>query len=169
MIAERFRVGLVVLLCLFIQQGLLLEVTFFGVRADVLLLVAIVAGARAGAEEGAILGFVAGVISDLFAQTPLGLSALSYSIVGFTVGMVQTSVLRTSWWIGPLTAATASAAGVILFAVAGAVIGQGYLVDQRLAVVAAGVALMNAALAPIVGRLGSWAYSGRAERTYVTP
>lgn len=168
MIAERFRVLTFLLLALFIEQGLLVDVSLMDVRADVLLLAAIVAGTRAGPEEGAIVGFVAGIITDLFAQTPLGLSALAYAIVGYSVGMVQTSVLRTSWWIGPATAAVASAAGVVIFAVAGAVVGQGYLVGPRMAVVAFGVAVFNAILAPVLGRMGRWAYSGRAERTYVT-
>lgn len=167
-VIERVRVGLLIFVALFLQQALLLDIRVDGVRADVLLLVAIVAGTRAGPEQGAVVGFIAGVVSDLFAQTPLGLSALSFSIVGFAVGMVQTSVLRTSWWIGPLTAGLASVAGVVIFGVAGAVVGQPYLVGPRLAVIASAVGVLNAILSPVIARLGRWAYAGRAERTYVT-
>src|SRR5205807_513217 len=71
------------------------------VRPDAMLLVAVLAGLVAGPEKGAVTGFVAGLLADLTLQTPFGLSALVLSLVGFGVGMLQTGILRTSWWIPP--------------------------------------------------------------------
>ena len=51
-----------------------------------MLLLAISAGIAAGPEWGALTGFIAGIAFDLVLQTPFGLSALSYCIVGYLVG-----------------------------------------------------------------------------------
>ena len=69
----------------------------------VFLTVAVATGLVTGAEGGALMGFAVGMVADLFVQTPLGLSALTFSLVGFTVGSLQNSMLRTSRWIAPIT------------------------------------------------------------------
>ena len=93
----------------------------------------------------------------LFLQTPLGLSALVFSLVGYAVGSVQSGILRSSWWIPIFTALVASAAGVVLYALVGGVIGQPNLVTTRLPLIAVTVGLMNAALSPVALRLVRWA------------
>ena len=76
------------------------------------------------AETGSVVGFVAGAVADLFLPTPFGLSALTFSLVGFAVGSVQEGLLRAAWWITPVTVFVSSAVGVILFAFIGAVVGN---------------------------------------------
>ena len=55
------------------------------------------------------------------------------------------------------TALVASAAGVVLYALVGGVIGQPNLVTTRLPLIAVTVGLMNAALSPVALRLVRWA------------
>ena len=129
------------------------------VRPDALLLVALMAGLTAGPERGAVVGFCAGVLADLFLQSPFGLSALAYSLVGFAVGSLQSGILRAAWWIPVLTAAAASAAGIVLFGVLGAMVGQPDFVSPRLALIAVLVGFMNATLAPAANRAIGWAFA----------
>lgn len=154
----RVRVALVLAATLIVHLTLLSRLRIEDVRPDALLLVALMAGLTAGPERGAIVGFCAGLLADLFLQSPFGLSALAYSLVGFAVGSLQSGILRATWWIPVLTAAAASAAGIVLFGILGAMVGQVDFVSPRLAIIAVLVGFMNAALAPAASRMVAWAF-----------
>lgn len=165
--ALQARVALVLGLTLVVHLTLLSRLRIDNVRPDALLLVAAIAGLVAGAERGAMVGFCSGVLADLFLQTPFGLSALTFCLVGFAVGSVQSGILRATWWIPIATAVAASAGGVILYAVIGAMVGQNDFVSPRLPIIAVVVGIMNAALAPAGARLVGWAFRpGVGERGY---
>ena len=164
MSSPRLRTAAVVLTVLVAHLTVLNRVDPGGIRPDVLLLVGIMAGVVAGAETGAVVGFCAGVVADLFLQQPFGLSALAYTLVGFAVGSLQASILRATWWIPVLTAFAASVVGVVLYAVLGAVVGRGHLVQPRLLLVAVVVGVMNAILSVAVVRLLAWALHPSGER-----
>ena len=155
----RVRIGVVLAVTLVVHLTLLSRLRIEDVRPDALLLVALMAGLTAGPERGAIVGFCAGLLADLFLQTPFGLSALAYSLVGFAVGSLQSGILRATWWIPVVTAAAASAAGIVLFGVLGAMVGQPDFVSPRLALIAVLVGFMNAALAPAASRVVGWAFA----------
>ena len=163
----RVRVALALGLTLLIHLTLLSRLRIDNVRPDALLLVALMAGLVAGPERGAVVGFCAGVLADLFLQTPFGLSALTYCLIGFAVGSLQSGILRAAWWIPIVTAGAASVVGTVLYGVLGAMVGQLDFVSPRLAVIALVVGFMNAALAPAAVRLMGWVFqAGVAERSY---
>jgi len=160
------KVPLAMVVVLLLQSSLLSEMRLGVVRPDAMILIPICAGMLGGSERGAVAGFLAGVLSDLFLQTPMGLSALTYSVVGFAVGATHTGVLRAAWWIGPLTAMVASAVGVVLFVVIGAIVGVAHLIRPDLPIIVLGVALINAPLSLAVTRLLSWAWPVDAARAF---
>ncbi len=165
---SRFRVPLVILTALIVDLSVLSRVRLVGTMADLMLLLAIAAGITGGPVRGAVVGFVSGMAVDLFLQTPLGLSALVFSIVGYAVGTAEAGILRSSWWIPVLTAFVASVAGELAFALIGSVVGDTRLAPGRLFVVISVVGAMNALLAPLTIRTMAWAF-GRAptRRSYV--
>lgn len=136
------------------------------VRLDALLLIAVAGGIVAGPERGAMIAFVAGIAADVFLQTPLGLSALAFCLVGFAVGTLQSSVVRSAWWIPPATTWVASAAGILLYAVLGALIGHPEFLEPRVLGVAAGVATANAVFAAPLVRIMAWALPRGPERSF---
>ena len=166
--SPRFRVPLVVLAALIVHTSVLEGVRSAGVAADAMILLPVTAGVVSGSERGALMGFVAGLITDLFLQTPFGLSALAYSLVGFGVGVLQGNVIRAAWWIMPLTAFVGSAAGMVLYAVIGAMVGQSHLVRPGLGLIALSVGLVNAPLSILAGRAMAWALAGIDDRAYAT-
>ncbi len=160
----RFRVPLVVVTALVLHLAVLSRVRVFGVMPDAMLLLALAAGLTAGSSAGAGVGFLSGMAVDLFLDTPFGLSALVFTLVGFAMGTVATGILRSTWWIPVVAVFIGSAAGVVLFALAGAVVGQSGMVTGRLALIAPVVGALNAVLAPLAGRMTGWALARTAAR-----
>ena len=128
-----------------------------GVAVDVLLLLSIAAGIAGGRERVAAIGFACGVLADCFLQKPFGLSALTYALVGYGVGVFQTGVLHSSWWIPAITGAVASAVAVLTFVGLGVVVGQDQLLSWRVLEIAAVIGVLHAVLAPPVVRVMRWA------------
>lgn len=154
------RLPPVLLVVVVLHSAVSPQLRFFGVAVDLLLLLSIAAGIVGGPERGAAVGFVCGLLSDCFLQTPFGLSALTYALVGYGVGVFQTGVLLSSWWIPALTAAAASAGAVVLFVALGVVVGQVQLLSTRMVTITAVIALLHALLAPPVVKLMRWAVAG---------
>lgn len=162
----RVRLPFVLFVALTLHQSLFATMRVGDAHPQVMLLVAVAGGLLAGSERGALIGFTAGLLADLFVQTPLGLSALAYALVGFSVGGVQSGIIRSAWWISPLTSLVASFAGVMLYGLLGALIGQSHFVSPRLLVIAASVAAMNAVLALPVVRAMGWALTSDTDYAF---
>jgi rod shape-determining protein MreD len=161
------RVPPVLLLAVVLHTAVSPNLRVFGVAVDVLLLLTIAAGIAGGAERGATVGFACGLLADCFLQTPFGLSALTYALVGYGVGVFQTGVLHSSWWIPAITSAAASVLAVVVFVGLGLVVGQDQLVSTRLITVAAVIALLHALLAPLAVRVMRWALAETATSTLI--
>jgi rod shape-determining protein MreD len=159
------RVPPFLLLAVLFHTAVFPQLRVFGVAADILLLIAIAAGIGGGPESGAVMGFVAGLVADCFLQTPFGLSALVYCLVGWGVGSFQTRILHATWWIPMVTAALASAVGVLLFVVLGLVVGQDQLWSWRVVPIVGVTSLWAAVLCPLVGRAVRWAMMFESHRT----
>lgn len=151
----RFRLPIMLVASLLLQTTLLAQVRIFGVMPDLMLLVAVAGGITAGATRGAALGFASGMLIDLFLPTPLGLSALVFTLVGYGVGVANAGVLRSAWYIPMLTAGGASVAGVTLYALIGSVLGE-RMIDGHLITIALVVGLSNAVLAPVAVKFVDW-------------
>jgi rod shape-determining protein MreD len=152
-----------------LQETVSAGVTIDGVHPDLVVLLCVVTGMVGGAEQGAVIGFIGGMAADVFLATPLGLSALSYTIVGYAVGAVKEGIIHPTWWLTPVTAAVASGAGVALYAIAGAVVGQSDMLHYGLVRIVVVVAIINAVLAPLMLFGVRWALPSPARRTSGPP
>jgi rod shape-determining protein MreD len=156
------RLPPVLLLAVIAHTAVSPNLRLFGVALDVLLLLSIAAAVAGGPERGAAVGFACGLLADCFLQTPFGLSALTYALVGYGVGVFQTGVLHSSWWIPAITAGVASVGAVVIFVGLGVVVGQDQLVSTRLLEVAGVLAVLHGLFAPPAVRLMRWAAAGDA-------
>jgi rod shape-determining protein MreD len=68
------------------HAGLAPHLAVRGLQPDLLLVAVAAVAAGRGARAGAAFGFAAGLGADLFVATPLGTSALAYTLVGHLVG-----------------------------------------------------------------------------------
>ena len=152
----RFRVPLLLATAVVLHLAVLTNLRIAGAAPDLMLLIAVAGGLVGGPVRGAVLGFGSGLVVDLFLRTPMGLSALVFTFVGYGVGVISTGVLSPTWYLPVLTVAAASASGVVLYALVGAMLGEP-MVSRRLGVIVAVVAVTNALLALPVIRLVRWA------------
>ncbi len=109
---------------LVIQHTLLDSVRVGGAHPDLMLLLPVAAGYAAGPDRGAVFGFITGLVADLFLPTPYGLSALVGCLLGYSTGMATRGLVRSSWWLPPVVAVAATAAGMGTYAILGAVLGD---------------------------------------------
>jgi rod shape-determining protein MreD len=153
------RVTFVLVVAVILQTALVADLRAFDASADLMLLAATAAGLAGGATRGASIGFASGLLYDLLLTTPFGLSALTYCLVGYVVGTVQGSVLRTTRWIPIAVAFIGGALGVVLYVLLGQVVGQEFALGDSLHVVLV-VAIANALLILPAVRVMQWATGG---------
>jgi rod shape-determining protein MreD len=101
------------------QVAVISRVSLIGVRPDVWLVFVLAIAIGGGRNRGAVAGFFAGAMADMFMPSPVGLSALSYSIVGYAVGAFAEDVSGAPWAIALLGLA-GGAFGFIIYVVVGA-------------------------------------------------
>jgi rod shape-determining protein MreD len=152
------RIALVLFSAAVLQRGLFSQLRVADVALDVFLLLTIAAGMMLGGERGAIFGFFSGLTLDLLVQTPLGLSALVYCLVGYATGRLQGTVLRANRFWPLVLVAVSSAASIGLYAVVAEVLGQANAISYRLPVTMLVVAVANALLYPLARRVVRWAW-----------
>jgi len=153
----RSQVLLVLFMAVVLQLTVGAELRLFGVHPDLMLLVAVSGGLVGGEERGAMVGFTAGLLADLFLQAPFGLSAMSFTIIGYAAGLFSGTILRASWPLVFFGASMASAAGELLYALLGAGLGQSQMVSDRLGPIVGVVAVLNGVGALLVVPVMRWA------------
>lgn len=161
------RIPAAVVGVLIVQDAALRGLRLDGVRPDLLLGLAVTAAALGGPERAAVVGFAAGMVADLFAPTPMGMSALVWSVLGYVVGGLQGSILPQGRLGMVATTFVASAAGEVLFALVGSVLGQPGMVTSRLVPIALIVAAFNALASPALAALARWSLSRGDDRSFV--
>lgn len=137
--------ALVLVAALLLQLSLVSDLHLLGAVGDMLLLVTIASGLVDGPDRGATMGFAAGLLYDLVLDTPFALSALTYALVGFAVGMLGEVVPRTRgrWTVG--VTVLASVAAMALYMAVGHLVGTPYPLGE-LPAIALVVAAWNAVL-----------------------
>lgn len=135
-----------------LRHALFVDFTFFGIHPELLLLFAVCCGLAGGPNYGVVAGFLAGLASDAFLTSPLGLSAFAFAVAGYMAGVAADDTTSTPG-VTALAAAATSGVGLLLVVALGRMFG-GLEVSfgHALAVVFLG-SLMNAVLALPVRRM----------------
>jgi rod shape-determining protein MreD len=144
------RLGALIFLVVVTQVAVFPHLRLFGVVPDLGLIVALAVGYQEGPEAGAIVGFVAGFGFDLFLETPLGLDALTYAIVGYGIGVLETGLFRSPRWLPSFLGAVGGLAGGLLFIGLGVLIGLDAVKGTQGVITISYAAFYDAVLAPFV-------------------
>ncbi len=141
---------MLVALAVVLQGGVFPSLRVLGTVPDLALLLAAAVAYREGPDTAALVGFAAGLGTDLFLETPLGLTALSCALTGYALGVLQTGLSRSPRWVAPLLGAAAGLGGGLIFAAGGVVTGSDVLASWRTLDVILRATLYDALLAPLV-------------------
>ncbi len=120
------RATVVVLVALVLQVTVMSDLRVGGALGDLLLVLVVAAGLTGGPDRGATYGFALGVAYDLTLDTPFGLSALTYALVGYAVGLAGLALVRSSGWWPVLLAALAGMVQAGLYTALGNLVGVAY-------------------------------------------
>jgi rod shape-determining protein MreD len=155
------RTLLVTLLTL---TGLALEMSLFGsatldgVKPELLLLITVTLAMGEGPAVGAVAGFVMGLSTDLVLQLPAGVTALEFTIIGYTVGRIRSQMQTPTTWLPIAMVCLASFVGVLFYGAFSFVLGESLSGARilRNAVLAAGYnGLLTPFVFPIVRMIGA--------------
>jgi rod shape-determining protein MreD len=151
------RYFLVIISLVVLQTALFPELRVFGAVPDLLLVATIAVAYERGPEAGAVFGFAGGLAIDCFLSSPLGVSALAFSLVGYGVGLFQSGLLRTSRWIAPILGGVGGLIGGALWVAIAAVAGQDELITGYTARIVVLAAIYDALLAVLIFPFVHWA------------
>ena len=154
---QQIRLGFLVVAMVIAQVALLPHLRVDGVAPDLGLVTAVAVAYREGPNAGAIVGFSGGLMLDLFLRTPLGLSALSWAVTGYVIGVLQGGMVRLSRWAAPLLGGLGGLLGGTVFVLVGGILGSEELVSSNSIRVVVISATYDAVLAPLVFLLVGWA------------
>jgi rod shape-determining protein MreD len=144
------RLGALVVFIVIVQVTVFPHLRLLGVVPDLGLLVALAVGYHEGPEAGAIVGFAAGFGFDLFLETPLGLDALMYALVGYSIGVLESGLFRSPRWLPSFLGVVGGLAGGLLFIGMGVLVGLDAVKGTQGLVTISYAALYDAILAPFV-------------------
>ncbi len=150
------RLGLVGLVALGLQNTLFSELRPFGVVVQVVLALAVAAGAGGGPQKGALAGFVLGLLYDLSVGTPLGSSSLTMGLGGYVAGYVTSITIDPQWWLAALFTGLGAAVGEAAVPAVRAFIGEDHAFTPRLLTVIPVVAVAAAVMSPALVPVGRW-------------
>lgn len=147
-----FAVSALVVLALALQSTVLSLATILGVIPQLVLVVVLCLAFTDGERVGLVAGFFGGMLQDL--QLPdgsiVGMYALIYTLVGYTVGVMREYTPAESVWTPVITVGIASA--VVEFGYAGLaiILGQQWVGLSITARVIGLIVLYNTLLTPLV-------------------
>jgi rod shape-determining protein MreD len=139
----------VVLTALLLQSTVFATITLAGAKPELVYLATIVLAYLEGPSSGALAGFVGGMSEDFLLNQPKGITALTLTLVGYTVGTLRQYVSSPSPLVPVILVGATTAGGILFnelvkFLLGQLVVGFGFVV--RIALLSG---LYNAVLTPL--------------------
>jgi len=157
-VLRRVRLVLLVVTLVVLENTVFRHLRVFDAIPSLCLIATIAIAYEEGPQSGAIFGFVSGLAIDmLLSGTPVGLSAFSFAVTGYTLGVLQGGLVREVRGISPLLALTGGLLGGTIFLVVGGIAGvDGFFTLTRVRIVIV-AAVYDAIVAGAVFKFTRWA------------
>jgi len=156
-----------ILTALLLQSVVFARFQLAGAKPELVYLLTIVLAFLEGPSSGAVAGFAGGMAQDFLLNQPKGITALTLTLVGYTVGTLRQYVSSPSPLLPVLLVGGATAVGVLFNGIVSFLLGQfdfglGYLLHVS---VLSGIynALLTPLLFPVIRRV---AESTRSRRVF---
>lgn len=113
MIADAFKVGVVVFIAAIAQTTVFSGISVLGGTPDILLVTLVAVALVRGATTGAVAGFFAGLIVDIALLDTLGMTSLLLTLAGYWAGRYGETTGRGRRYAPPLAAFALSIAATL--------------------------------------------------------
>jgi len=143
----------VIVTAILLHSTVFSQLRLLGVRPELLYLVTILIALQEGPNEGAIVGFTCGLAQDMLLDQPMGITALTLTLLGYAVGMARQYIVSPSPLVPTIVVAISTALGVAFYEIVTFLLGQfeaGFTYAVKVALL---TALYNAVLTPILAPL----------------
>jgi rod shape-determining protein MreD len=140
----------VILTALLLQTTVFADIRLLGARPELMYLVTILFAMLEGPASGAVTGFAGGMAQDFLLNQPKGITALTLTLLGYTVGLLRTYIVSPSPILPVFLVAVGTFGGVLFYGVVSFLLGQLDTSWWYLIRVAALSGVYNAILTPIV-------------------
>lgn len=140
----------VVLTALVLQSTVFAQISLGGTKPDLVYLVTIVLAFLEGPSSGAVAGFAGGMIEDFLLNLPKGITALTLTLVGYTVGTIRQFVVSPSPLLPVVVVGAATTTGILFNQLVAFLLGQLHVGAGEVVKVALLAGLYNAVLTPIL-------------------
>ena len=95
-IRRTLALAAVIITALLLQSTVFSQIKLLGVRPELLYVVTILMAILEGPSEGAIVGFAGGMAQDFLLDQPKGITALTLTLLGYTMGLVRQYIVSPS-------------------------------------------------------------------------
>ena len=146
-------VGMVMLA---LQRTVFAEIRVSGVIVQVVLALAAAAGAAGGSERGAVAGFTLGIMFDLVEGTPVGSTAIAFTLAGVVAGLLALIAADPQWWLNAIFVGLGAAVGEAMIPVVRIFVGEEDPWPPQMVKIVAIVAISSVILSPLLVPLGRW-------------
>lgn len=139
MLRRGVTIAVLVITGLLLQSTVFSQIKLLGVKPELMYLVAVVVAVLEGPREGALVGFAAGMAQDFLIPGPKGVTALTLTLLGYTMGLARDYVSSPSPLLPTFLVAAGTAAGVAFHEVTTFLVGQtdpGFGQDLKVAIFA---------------------------------
>jgi rod shape-determining protein MreD len=158
----------VIVTALLLQTTVFPKMSLLGVKPELLYLVTVVFAALRGPAEGALFGFIGGLAQDFMLNMPKGITALTLTILGYTVGLARQYITSPSPLLPAVLVALGTAGGVAFHQGVAFLLGEeegpfGYVAKVVLLTAVYG-AVLTPIFFPILRRASAATHAGRVVR-----
>lgn len=141
---------LTLLTAVLLQTTVFAKMQILNVSPDILLAVIICFALLDGPSVGAVLGFSGGFFRDLLLDAPMGLTGLSYLIVGYVAGSIRPYISSTSVFVPAAGVFAGTVMATLIYEILQALLGQRTPPLSRAVQVVVLTAVYNTILVPFI-------------------
>ncbi|MBD30100.1 MAG: rod shape-determining protein MreD [Acidimicrobiaceae bacterium] len=161
---------LVLIVLLILQLELFASIRLFGVMPEIMLGAAVAAGWHGGPTDGAVIGFLSGFLVDLYLASPMGLSALTYALIGYLIGMISELIAED---VERIVRTVISLVGIVLglvtFVLFGELIAEPNLYNKNFGKILVVGGLYTGLFIPVLHFLMEWVFHQSSYRNNQIP
>ena len=140
----------IVITALVLQSTVFAKVTLAGAKPELVYMVTIILAFLEGPSSGAVAGFAGGMAEDFLLNQPKGITALTLTVVGYTVGSLRQYLVTPSPLLPVALVGGATTCGLLFYGLVSFLLGQLDYGAEYLFKIALLSGLYNAILTPLV-------------------